>query len=154
MPTTNPYFALQERLVALIAASPYFTGLDAGTQLLTEQIADLGNQVEQALIPLGFGIVVTTASGKAVESSYGALLSDEDLNISIIHNPTNDADHNALDAQWEAIKAVHGQPVQATPPVVTTERDFFRIVGHQRRLDVPAGCNVRELHVTCGLRLL
>ena len=153
MPTSNPYFALQARLIALITASPYFTGL-AADQLLTEEVGDLGYQVENALIPLGFGVVVTTANGKSAEASYGALISDEDLNISIIHNPTTDPAHNALDAQWEALKAVHGQPVQETPPVVTTERDFFRIVGHQRRNDVPAGCNVRELHVTAGLRLL
>jgi hypothetical protein len=154
MPTPNPYFALQSRIADLLEANGYFTGLSAKKSLLTEKVADLEFEVSNVVVPLGFGVVITTAEGKSVESSYGALLSDEDLNISIVHNPKTVPEKNALEAQWAAIQAVHGQSVLATPPHVATERDFFRVVGHQRRLDAPAGCNVRELHVTGGLRLL
>lgn len=150
----NPYFQLQQRIAALLEADAYFAGLTATQQILTEQIADLEFQVLQVALPLGFGVVITTAAGKAVESSYGALLSDEDLNISIMHNPSTVPGKNALDAQWAAIQAVHGQPVRATSPHVLTERDYFRVVGHQRRLDGPPGTNVREIHLTAGLRLL
>jgi len=154
MPTPNPYFALQERLVTLLTANAYFTAAAAANQILTEKIADLEFQVAQVVVPQGFGVIVTTAAGKAVESSYGALLSDEDLNISIFHSPSTLPDLNVLDAQWAAIQAVHGQTVKASPPHTLTERDYFRVVGHQRRMDAPAGCAVRELHVQCGLRLL
>ena len=149
----NPFFSLQTRLRDLIAAHAYFAAV-AADEILTEQIADLEYQVESRLLNIGFGIVITTAAGKAVESTYGALVSDEDLNISIVHNPTLKGDYNALEAQWAAMQAVHGQTCLAVPPHVLTERDYFRVVGHQRRLDGPAGVNVRELHVTAGLRLL
>src|ERR1035437_9297850 len=133
MPSPNPFFALQQRLADLLEANAYFTGLTAKKALLTEQIGDLEFQVSNVVLPQGFGVVVTTAAGKAVENSYGALLSDEDLNISIIHNPKTLPGKNALDAQWAAIQAVQGQTVHAAPPHVLTERDYFRIVGHQRR---------------------
>jgi hypothetical protein len=151
---TNPYFALQARLAALIAANAYFAQAVAAKTILTEQIADLAYQVDQVVIPYGFGVVITTAEGKSVESSYGALVSDEDLNICITHNPSSMPLLNALDAQWAAIQAVHGQTVQAMPPAVLTERDYFRIIGHQQRHDGPPGTNVRELHVAAGLRLI
>lgn len=150
----NPFFQLQQRLVDLIAAAPYFAGLDPAAQLLTEKVGDLEYQVANALLPLGFGVVVTTAEGKSSESNYEALSSDEDLNISIIHAPAMDPAHDALEAQWAAIQAIHGKPVSATLRAVLTERDRFRVTGHQRRLDGPAGCNVREIHVSAGLRLL
>jgi hypothetical protein len=154
VPTPNPILTLQQRIVDLLEANAYFTGLSARQQLLTERIADLEYQVENVLLPLGFGVVVTTASGKSTEDNYEALQTDEDLNVSITHNPTTDLTHNALDAVWAAMQAIHGKTVKATPPSVLTERDYFRVTGHQRRLDGPAGCHVHEIYVLAGLRLL
>jgi hypothetical protein len=154
MPDTNPYFALQARLAALLSANAYFTAAAAANLILTEEIADLEYQVNQVVIPYGFGVIITTAEGKSAESSYGALISDEDLNVCITHNPSTRPDMNALAAQWAAIQALHGQTVLATPPAVLTERDYIRVIGHQRRHDAPAELNVRELHVAAGLRLL
>lgn len=154
MPVTNPYFTLQERIIELIAAADYFKELDATTQLLTEKVGDLDYLVLNALLPVGFGVVVTTAAGKAHVSDYDALLTDEDFNLSIIHSPTVAPDYNALDAQWAAIQALHGQTVLETAPAVLTERDYIRVTGHQRRMDAPEGVNVREIHLTAGLRLL
>jgi hypothetical protein len=144
---------LQQRLIDLVAAHAYFAGLTA-EQLLTEKVADLGYQVENALLPLGFGVVVTTASGRAGESSYELLTSDEELNVSITHNPTIDAAHDALEAQWAAIQAIQGKEVVPAFLGARTERDYFRVTAHQRRFDGPVGCNVREIHVRAGLRLL
>jgi hypothetical protein len=154
MSAANPILTLQQRLVDLLAANAYFTGLDTTRQLLTEKIADLEYQIENSLLPLGFGVIVTTATGKSVENDYAALLSDEDLNVCITHNPTTDLTHNALDALWAAIEAINGKTVLATPPAVLTERDYFRVTGHQRRHDGPPGCHVHELYVLAGLRLL
>lgn len=150
----NPFFALQQRLIDLLAAHAYFAGLDASAQLLTEKVADLDYQVTNSLLPLGFGVVVTTAQGKPAESSYEALTTLEDLNVSITHNPLLDPAHNALDALAAAIAAIHGQSVQAEAPASAHARDFFAVQGHQRRFDGPAGCHVHEIHVTAGLRLL
>ena len=153
MPTTNPFFALQDRLRSLLAGAEYFAGL-SDDQILTEQVGDLGYQVENALIPLGFGVVITTAAGKPLENDYEALLTQEDLNVSIIHNPTADPSHSALAALSAAITALHGASVQATPAMAGRPFDFFRVTGHQRRMDAPANLHVHELHVTAGLRLL
>ena len=150
---TNPFFALQDRIRTLISGAAYFTGLTAD-QILTEQVGDLGFQVENALIPLGFGVVITTAAGKPLENDFEALLTQEDLNVSIIHNPTTDPDHSALGALAAAIAALHGASVQASPAMAGRPFDFFRVTGHQRRMDAPANLHVHELHVSAGLRLL
>lgn len=148
----NPFFSLQSRIRDLLAAAEYFAGLREG-QLLTEEVGNLANQVETVLIPLGFGVVITTAAGKPIESSYEALVTLEDLNVSITHNPQNDPAHNLTDALFAAVDAIHGASVQATPPAAARPHDFFAIVGHQKRLDGPQGCGVHELHVQAGLRL-
>jgi hypothetical protein len=155
MPTPNPFFALQERLAALVAAASYFAGLSPA-QILTEKIAGLEFQVENSLLPLGFGVVITTASGKAMEGAgdYEALVTLEDLNVSIVHNPQTDPAHSALDALAAALAAIHGQSVQPTAPPAQRPHDFFRVTGHQRRVDAPANCTVHEIYVTAGLRLL
>lgn len=155
MGTPNPYFAMQQRITDLLTAAPYFAGLQP-SQVLTEKIGDLEFAIYNGLLPLGFGVVVTTAEGKSRESEYGALTSDEDFNVSIIHNPKTDLAHDALDAQWAAIEALQGKSVYALGGNLgaTTERDFFRVTGHQRRLDGPKDCNVREVHVQAGMRLL
>ncbi|MFA5265207.1 MAG: hypothetical protein WC378_15400, partial [Opitutaceae bacterium] len=148
------FFALQQRIVDLLAADPYFTGLDATKQLLTEQVGDLEYVVENALLPLGFGVVITTAAGKPIENDYEALLMLEDLNVSITHNPTLDTAHDALDALCAASKALQGKCVYAVPGLgAPRPYDFFKVTGHQRRFDGPPSCHVHELHVTAGLRL-
>lgn len=154
MSGSNPYFALQARLVELIIAHDYFSDLNIETQVLTEEIANLEYEVKQKMLPIGFGIIITTAEGKSREYNYEALTSDEDLQAYIVHNPTVDLNHNALEAQWELIRAVQGQTVQKVPPVVLTERDYFRVTGHQRRYDAPENCVGREVHIAAGLRLL
>lgn len=154
MPTPNPFFALQSRLADLLLANAYFAPLVGKNQILTEEIADLKYQVEKVVLSIGFGVIVTTASGKEAISSYEALVTVEDLNVSIVHNPTMDQSHKTLDALLAAIGAIHGQSVQAAPPVAQKEWDFFRVTGHQRRLDAPPDCNVHELYVSGGLRLL
>lgn len=149
---TNKFFGLQQRLADLIAADDYFAGVPA-SQILTEQVGDIQYQVENVLLPLGFGIVITTASGKDDVSSYEALTTLEDLNVSIVHNPTTDPAHSALDALAAAIDAIHGASVQVTPPLSARASDYFAVTGHQRRLDGPPNTHVHELHVTGGLRL-
>ena len=74
MSAANPILTLQQRIVDLLEANAYFTGLSATKQLLTEKIADLEYQIENSLLPLGFGVIVTTATGKSVEADCGKLL--------------------------------------------------------------------------------
>ncbi|HEY1791561.1 MAG TPA: hypothetical protein VGG34_01470 [Opitutaceae bacterium] len=153
MPALNPFFALQRRIAALLEANAYFTGLTATGQILTEEIGDLEFVVMNKLLPLSFGVVVTTAAGKARENEYEVLMTDEDLNVSIMWNPTTDPKHKMLDAVAAAIAALQNQFVQETPPPAPRPFDYFRITGHQKRLDGPPGVNVHEIYVLAGLRL-
>ena len=154
MDSDNPLFAIQERIQDLLFASTYFADL-TDDQVLTEKIGNLEFAILNKLLPLGFGLVITTAEGKAVPGSdWNALVTNEDLNISVITNPTTDPDRNPLEAVWQVIKAVHGQSVTKETPVVEREIDYFRITAHQRRSDAPPDLHVHELHVSIGGRLL
>jgi hypothetical protein len=152
MPTPNPFFAVQTRIQTLLLASSYYSGLTG--QILTEEVGDLDFQVNKAILPLGFGAIITTATGKSFNAEFNALQSMEDFNVSIVWNPKLDPMHNTLDALTAAILAIHGQTVQTTPPPVKRPFDCFVVTGHQPRIDGPPDCNVHELHVTGGLRLL
>jgi hypothetical protein len=149
----NPFFALQSRAKALLGAATYFATL-RDDQILTQETANLEFEVPNKILPLGFGIVITTASGKPIESSYEALITMEDLNVYIVHNPSADPAHNILDAVNAAIAALHGAPVLAAPPPVDRAFEHFAVTGHQQRNECPEGCVAHEIYVTGGLRLL
>ncbi len=150
---SNPFFTLQQRVHDLIAAQSYFVAL-APNQILTEQVADLDNRIQTVLLQLGFGIVVMTAEGvPATSADFGVVVSLERLTVSIVHNPTLDMTHNALDALDAVRQAVIGQSVQPTPPDADKAWDYFGYAGHQRRMDSLPELNVHELHITAGLRL-
>ena len=150
---SNPFFAMQGRVHDLIAAHAYFAGLTPD-QILTEQVADLDFRIQNALLQVGFGVVVMTAEGSpATAADFGVAVSLEKLTITIIHNPTLDANHNALDALDAVRQAVIGQSVQPTPPDAEKAWDYFAYAGHLRRTDSIADLHVHELHITGGLRL-
>lgn len=142
---SNPFFDAQARLAALIKAHAYFAALP-DDQLLTEQVGDLENRILNSLLPLGFGVVITTAKGGG-SSSLNLIRGEDTLTITIIHNPTLDPAHNALDALWAAQQAVIGQPLTAAT-VVRREDDVWRYAGHERRLDAPPELHVHLLNVT------
>lgn len=153
MDADNKFFGLQERIQELLFEAPFFADLAEG-QIVTEKIGNLEFQVDNAILPLGFGIVITTAAGKALESDFGALVTMEDLNVSIISNPTTDTAHPVLDALAAAINAIHGAAVTVPAAPAGRAFDFFAVTGHQRRMDAPANLHVHELHVSAGARLL
>jgi hypothetical protein len=141
----NPFFALQTRAADLLRAAPYF----AGASIITEQVGDIASKIETDLLPVGFGVVVTTGKGDAVTSSLGIHRSKEVLTISLIHNPTTDSAHAVLDALHAAIEAVCSQPVSAaTPLAAVREENSFRFVAHERRMDAPEELHVHHLTVS------
>lgn len=150
---SNPFFDLQSRLVTLLRAHAYFTALPADA-ILTEQIGDIDNKVLNDLLPLGFGVVITTAKGEAVagQNSLGALASREMLIVTLIHNPTTEPAKSVLDALAAAIAALHGQPVVATRPIRRPD-DALRVTGHERRTDAPPELHVHHLLIEATLHL-
>lgn len=144
---SNPFLQLQERLVALLRARPYFTGLPADATL-TEQVGDIESKIANDLLPLGFGFAVTTAKGDG-SSSLGVIRTTETLCVAFIHNPTLDPGHAVLDALWEGMQAIVGQPIFDGAPVCS-ESDVWRFAGHERRLDAPPELHVHHLYVTAA----
>ncbi len=146
----NPFFALQDRLVTLLRAHAYFSALPADA-ILTETIGDLDAKVANDLLPLGFGIVITTAKGEAT-GSLSALQTKETLTVSLISNPTTEPTKNVLDALFAAISAIHGKPIFAATPI-RNEDDCWRMIGHERRTDAPPELHVHHLLVSAALKL-
>lgn len=151
MSETNPFFAAQERQRLLIQAAPYFAGLRAD-QILTQQPGDLQFLSEEHLLQLDFGVVITTGSGKPLESSYEALLSMEESALTIIHTPLVDGRHNALEALFAIIRAVHGAPVVLPAPAAPRDFDCFAFVSHQR-MESAVDKQIHEVRFRYGLRL-
>lgn len=147
----NPFFTLQSRLADLLRADAYFTALPADA-ILTELVQDIESKITESLLPLGFGVVITTAKGDGV-SSLGVVTSTEAITVAIIHNPTLDPAHNLLDALYAAVRAIAGQPVIAGREVRRAE-DTFRYTGHVRRMDAPDGIDVHHLFITAQSPLL
>jgi hypothetical protein len=141
----NPFLELQERLRALLLSDPYF----AGELILTEKIADLEFQVEQALIPIGFGLVITTAKGELQGERGPHLLLRETLTVAITHSPTLRPEKNALDALHAAILCLHAANLASGGPGSSA---FWQITGHELIPDGPAGLHVQHLHLEATLR--
>lgn len=151
--SANPFYALQARAAALIAAHSYFVGLGLRSgQIITEQPADQVYLTEQYLLELDFGIVITTSEGKPIESSYEALITLEELNLSITHNPTTAPQIVFGEALMAAIDAIHGARVDAAG-VLERPFDFFAVRGHARRKDAPPHLHVHEIYAAGGARL-
>lgn len=147
---SNPFFDLQGRLAGLLRADAYFAPL-ADDAILTEIVGDIDNRVTTDLLPLGFGVVITTAKGEG-SGTLSALRSRETLTVALISNPTLDPDHAVLDALAAAIRAIHGQPALATT-AVRKEEDCWRVVSHERRTDAPPELHVHHLLVQVTVSL-
>jgi hypothetical protein len=139
---SNPFLDIQERVAALLA--PHF----AGETILTESLGDLPQRIERLVLELGFGLVVTTAKGRASDDgtantrATGPLHFREELTVAIIHNPLLRPGPSVLDALWTACAALHGQAATggARAPVL-------KVTGHEARDDAPDGLVVHHLHL-------
>lgn len=146
----NPFLQLQERLAALLRAHAYFAPLPDDA-IVTENIGDIDNKVQRDLLPLGFGVVITTAKGDA-HGSLNALTTRETITVALIHNPTIEPEKNVLDALAAAVAAIHGQPVTEGARI-RQEQEAWKVTGHERRTDTPAELHVHHLFVQAALKL-
>ncbi len=141
---SNPFTALQDRVAAILA--PEF----ADDTILTEALGDLVQRVDRVVMELGFGLVVTTARGSALEEGEaprelaGPLGLREELTVAIVHNPLLQPDRVVLEALWTVVRALHGQPI--TSPA-TAHTPVLRVTGHEVRDDAPDGVVVHHVHL-------
>jgi hypothetical protein len=142
----NPFVEMQEQLAALLRAREYFKDV----LILTEQVADLAQKVENAILRVGgFGVVITTTHGErhgaADATDLTPLVLTEEIAITVIHSPLMTKKYRALDAVTEAIAAVDGKP--------SSQPDFtWRVLGHnndpESRGAVVHHVRVSALHAT------
>lgn len=138
----NPFFDLQARVAELLA--PVFPT----DPILTEQLGDLPQQVERLVMELGFGLVVTTAKGTAVDDAVaGRLLAGplglrEELTVAIIHNPLLNTTRNALETLHTVLATLHGQPAQ-----LGERSPVIKVLGHEVATDVPDGLVVHHVRI-------
>lgn len=131
----NRFITLQNKLRAVIAAHTYF----AGAPILTEELADLDAQIEKAILTVGgFGAVITTARGQrhGGDNEIAPLVLSEELSVTIIHVPTMDSAHTALDGLDAAITAIEASNADA---IQTCGEMPWRILGHDYFEDKEAG---------------
>lgn len=147
---SNPFFKLQERVAELLRARAYFAALSSDA-ILTEKVGDLDAKVQNELLSLGFGVVITTAKGDCT-GSLTALASKELIGVTFIHNPTTEGGYNVLDALAEAITAIQGKPLWPTT-VVRKETDAWSVNGHERITDAPKNLHVHQLIVQATVML-
>lgn len=116
---------LQKRIQTLLENDTYFSGSD----VITEQVADIQTEVETAIGKLSFCVVIMTASGDGLEPAGETPHFTERLTVSIAQRPLTDKlrdSRNTVDGLEHAILAVHGKPVVADG--MGPQR--FRVVRH------------------------
>jgi hypothetical protein len=136
------FLDLQTRIAALLA--PVFPG----DTILTESLGDLPQKVERLIMDLGFGLVITTAKGEALNRSSATptsavpLIFREELTVSLVHNPL------LLPALATAIQALHGVSASMLPASMP-RAPVLHVLGHEARDDAPDGVVVHQIRVEC-----
>lgn len=156
---SNPFTDLQARLRTLILAHTYFAAVEdppaPAATVLTEEIADIDYQVNEGLLQVGFGIAIKTARGDSgIDRGRDKQLdSREQIAIWCIHSPTADTTHDALDAMWAVIQAVHGKPLNGAP-ADPRGQETFQVISHEPEPNAPEGVNVQVVLVAVNTRLI
>lgn len=152
----HPILTLQDHVADLLAADPYFQGVT----IYTERIADLEQQIADAIARLGFFLTITTSAGRAERSGpAGAhMRMVETLTVAITSNPLLDAASHptALDAVPEVIRILDGQPNQ--PGVDTVHNPnagtILRVTGHEFVPEAPEGLSVQHVNLETTIHFL
>lgn len=142
------FLDLQTRIAAILA--PLFVG----DTILTESLGDLPQRVDRLVMELGFGLVITTAKGEALNSASATptsavpLIFREELTVSIVQNPLLKPDRTIITALATVVGALHGVSASMLP-VGMPRAPVLHVLGHEARDDAPDGVVVHQIRVQC-----
>lgn len=137
---------LQDRLVALIQADPWFSGVP----ILAEHVGDIESDLDVAVSKtVGCAVVVIVDSGSVATDDRRLPRLTERFEILIVQKPTLNREKNAVEALGRIVALVHWQPVVAGQHA---KPHHFRVTRHEAdRSDL--SFNVQRLFVETEINL-